>query len=216
MATEEKTKKDFFDKLSSLSGVFIAIAGFMATYLYNNNQIKIQEAKTNAEINSTKIDLMEKCMKYVISSNPKEREFGYQVFVINGYQDLALKLIYAKSDSAGGKIVQSIASNEKSKFSNEAKIILSKSQQAQTFEINGFNYLLEQDIDNAITSFRNSENSYSSFHQVYEIERYLEKNKKNLSNKDSEIWREAYRKLLKDYSWGMPNDIKIKLTEKTK
>jgi hypothetical protein len=37
--------KDFFDKLSSLSGVFIAIAGFMATYIYNNNQINIQKQK---------------------------------------------------------------------------------------------------------------------------------------------------------------------------
>lgn len=88
-------------------------------------------------------------------------------------------------------------------------------EQAQIFEMNGFRYLLEMDITNAITAFRKSENSYNGFHQVYEITVYLEKNRSKLSNENSELWREVYLTLLKDYSWRMPKDIKEKLTEIT-
>lgn len=126
MTPKQENKKDFFDKLSSLSGVFIAIAGFMATFIYNNNQIKLQEVKANADIQAAKIDILEKCMKYVTSNNPKEREFGYSVFVINGYQDLAIKLIDAKKDIAGVIIIQDIASDRSNKFSREAKSVLSR------------------------------------------------------------------------------------------
>ncbi|MHB1106205.1 MAG: hypothetical protein ACYCZ2_07570 [Lutibacter sp.] len=88
-------------------------------------------------------------------------------------------------------------------------------EQAQIFEMNGFRYLLERDIINAIIAFRKSENSYNGFHQVYEIVVYLEKNRSKLSNENSELWREVYLTLLKDYSWRMPKDIKEKLTEIT-
>lgn len=126
---EEKSdimKKDFFDKLSSLSGVFIAIAGFMATFIYNGNQVKIQEQKTNSEIKATEVELLEKCMKYVTSENPKEREFGYAVFSNMGYQELAVNLIDIKQDAAGINVVRSIAQSSDKKISNYASGILAK------------------------------------------------------------------------------------------
>ena len=87
---------------------------------------------------------------------------------------------------------------------------------SQKFEIEGFNYLLEKDVKQAVISFRKSENSSNGYHQVYEIAVYLDKNRNKLSDKNSEFWKETYRKILKDYSWKMPDDIKVKMIEMTK
>lgn len=87
---------------------------------------------------------------------------------------------------------------------------------AQKFESDGFNYLLQKDVSNAITSFRKSENSLNGYHLVYDIAYYLNKNKQKLSDKNSEFWKEAFQKILKDYSWKIPDEIKLKLTAMSK
>lgn len=85
--------------------------------------------------------------------------------------------------------------------------------QALKFEREGFNYLLEKDVESAIASFRKSENSFNGFHNVYGIAVYLEKNKSNLSDNNPDTWRQIYATVVKDYSWKMPEDIKMKLVE---
>jgi hypothetical protein len=87
---------------------------------------------------------------------------------------------------------------------------------AEKYELEGFNYLLQKDVNNAILSFRKSENSYNGFHMVYDIATYLVKNKSKLSDKNSAFWQDAYLIILKDYSWKMPIEIKAKLEEITK
>ena len=85
--------------------------------------------------------------------------------------------------------------------------------QALKFEREGFNYLLEKDVESAIASFRKSENSFNGFHNVYGIAVYLEKNKSNLSDNNPDTWRQIYATVVEDYSWKMPEDIKMKLVE---
>lgn len=87
---------------------------------------------------------------------------------------------------------------------------------ALQYEMEGFNYLLNKEINNAIKSFRKSENSFNGFHSVYEIAVFLEKNKTKLSTKNELVWKQAYSTLLNEYSWKMPEDIKSKLEEKVK
>jgi len=88
-------------------------------------------------------------------------------------------------------------------------------EQALRFELEGFNYLFDRDIEKAIGSFRKSENSYNGFHSVYEIAVYLERNKSRLMDKNSKAWAETYEKILSDYSWKMPKEIRAKLVELT-
>jgi glycosyl hydrolase family 46 len=127
MTTKQNAeKKDFFDKLSSLGGVFIAFAGFMATYLYNQNQIKLQDLKTKSEIKATEVEMLEKCMKYITSENPKEREFGYSVFSNMGFKELAINLIDIKNDSAGINVIKNIANSDDKDLSTSAFKILKK------------------------------------------------------------------------------------------
>lgn len=85
---------------------------------------------------------------------------------------------------------------------------------AKDWEEKGFFYLLNKDIENAITAFRNSENASNQYHQVYEISRYLSENKSKLTDKNAEFWNVANKKIASDFSWGMPVDIKNRLLGK--
>jgi len=98
----------------------------------------------------------------------------------------------------------------------EKKLIRSTEfNSAQSWEEKGFNYLLNKDVDNAIDAFRNSENASNQYHQVYEIARYLRENRSKLSDKNSEFWDTAHKKIATDYAWGMPSDIRKRLLEKS-
>lgn len=84
---------------------------------------------------------------------------------------------------------------------------------ALDWEIKGFNFLLNKDVQNAITAFRNSEEAYNSFHQVYEIANYLSKHETKLKDKNSAYWDTALKTIGREYSWKMPLEIKKKLLE---
>ena len=83
---------------------------------------------------------------------------------------------------------------------------------AKLHESEGFSNLINKDVEGAINSFNSSEASYNSYHQVYEIGRYLNSNKEKLKDKDSPFWKEAYTKILTDMSWKMPEDVKAKFS----
>lgn len=82
---------------------------------------------------------------------------------------------------------------------------------AKKFESEGFDFLLSKDVEQAISSFIKSENSYNSYHQVYGIAKYLKKNKNKLTDSNSVFWTEAYQNILIDYSWKMPTSTKKKI-----
>ena len=87
---------------------------------------------------------------------------------------------------------------------------------AKLHESEGFSNLINKDVEGAINSFNASETSYNSYHQVYEIGRYLNSNKGKLKDKNSPFWKEAYSKILNDMSWKMPADIKRAISELSK
>ncbi|MDH5414359.1 MAG: hypothetical protein OEW87_09500, partial [Flavobacteriaceae bacterium] len=89
-------------------------------------------------------------------------------------------------------------------------------ENAKKFEEMGFEYLLDRNVEKSIESFIKSENSYNSYHQVYEIARFLAKNKNRLSDKSSDFWIDAYQTILTKYSWKMPDNYKLKLEENLK
>ena len=79
---------------------------------------------------------------------------------------------------------------------------------AKTWEEIGFQSLLDKDIDNAILAFGNSEKAYNSYHQVYEIQRFLSLRKKSGDKRDDAFWKDIYKKIITEYSWKMPEEIK--------
>lgn len=81
-------------------------------------------------------------------------------------------------------------------------------------ELDGFNYLLEKNIEDAISAFSRSEKAYNSFHQVFEIGQYLKSKKK--FTKDDKFWRTTYKDLIENYSWKMPKSVKSEFEKRTK
>lgn len=87
-----------------------------------------------------------------------------------------------------------------------------KYENASRLETQGFEYLLNDDVDKALQSFKDAESIYPSFHNTYEIGKLLFSKKDSYSNKSIQI--EVLEKILKDYSWGMPPNISKQLTNK--
>jgi gamma-glutamyltranspeptidase len=86
---------------------------------------------------------------------------------------------------------------------------------AKQFEEEGFSYLLNKDVDNAIISFTKSENSYNGYHMVYDIAIYLNKKRDQLSIDNIENWKSVYSVILSKYNWKIPEKYKLKLQEQS-
>ena len=87
---------------------------------------------------------------------------------------------------------------------------------AKRFEDDGFNFLVNKDIDNAIKSFTKSENSLNGYNMVYDIAFYLKKNRNDLLNNDTDSWKTLYTTLQSKYSYRMPEKYKSKFAELSK
>jgi|GEM_PF-5922943 len=117
--TNSIPKKDFWDKISSLStllsGVLIAGIGLWATHHYNYSQLELRQ-----------LEALDKFRPLLSSNKPDEREFAYSAFVSLGYENLALKLIALKDDRAGINVLASLSKSENQEISSSATKILSK------------------------------------------------------------------------------------------
>ncbi|MDX6558554.1 MAG: hypothetical protein QOF72_1603 [Blastocatellia bacterium] len=88
--------------------------------------------------------------------------------------------------------------------------------EAANAELKGFDFLVSKDFEAAIQAFATAEKLWPSYHNVAEIRKLLEDNRANLAaaprEGKSEAWSNVYRTLTSKYSWGMPADVKDKLT----
>ena len=84
---------------------------------------------------------------------------------------------------------------------------------AISWEKLGFQRLYERDLEGAIQAFNNSERSYNTFHQVYDIARYLRSKRSDSEDQDDQFWKEVYQTILRDYPWRMTEETKTKLRQ---
>lgn len=76
---------------------------------------------------------------------------------------------------------------------------------AQAKEREGFQSLLNGNYDQAIAAFQASENAYNSYHQVYELARFVRRNKEQFNDPANK--KELFQKIVSDYSYGAPPDL---------
>ncbi|GAB5417228.1 MAG: hypothetical protein Crog4KO_20940 [Crocinitomicaceae bacterium] len=129
-------------------------------------------------------------------------------------QDEFIDLIANSNDQAtftkGKQIVEK-------KGIETGKFFIKKSKEERSYndalkyEKKGFDALLRKDVDAALEAFIRSENSYNSFHQVYEIAQYLRANKEQLSQGSDRAWQAAYARIVNDFNWKMPSEAKQNL-----
>ncbi|OPY90118.1 MAG: hypothetical protein A4E72_00816 [Syntrophus sp. PtaU1.Bin208] len=79
---------------------------------------------------------------------------------------------------------------------------------AKEWESLGFQRLVSWDVESSIQAFSEAEKVWPDYHNVAEIRQLLVKNKEALMNRESPKWKEVCRKILDDYSWGMPPDAR--------
>jgi len=117
-APEAPSTKRWYDVLVSLTplilGVCVTGIGALFTQVYNNRQLQLNQ-----------LSALDKFRPLLVSENPYDREFAYASFVALGYEDLALKLMRLKQDSAGRPIAQSITIAGSASAKSEASAALS-------------------------------------------------------------------------------------------
>lgn len=76
-------------------------------------------------------------------------------------------------------------------------------------EREGFMHLHDGRFDDALSSFEAAEKAFPTYHNVYEIASLLRKERNNFSNLEAQ--KKILRRIIDEYSWGMPDDSKEQL-----
>ncbi len=158
------------------------------------------------------------------SSKLRERWTEYKDSISDDYQkyqNLKLQQIeLSRLKNEGDDSVSTAASAELngvifqlSQFTSSLGSSSNSTEEALKFEDEGFQHLLDKDVDNAIQAFINSDRSYSGFHNAFEISRLLREYRGSLIDEDSDSWISVYTTILQDLSWKMPEYYRIKLQE---
>jgi hypothetical protein len=79
---------------------------------------------------------------------------------------------------------------------------------ARSWELKGFKYILSRDIGPAMQAFSEAEKIWPDYHNVGEIRKLLVSNSQALNTKESAKWKECYQQILKEMSWGMPQEFR--------
>ncbi|MBS1493750.1 MAG: hypothetical protein JST55_09570 [Bacteroidetes bacterium] len=116
-------KKDWWDKLNSISslisGGIIGLIALVFTISYNSNQLDLQKQNYENQNQIQKIDVTDKFIKYLNSTNVSEREMGYEAYRMLGYEDLAIKYIETNNDSSGIPFLKNIIKNSNDSLKKE-------------------------------------------------------------------------------------------------
>ncbi len=99
MTDNAAPKKTWYDILIALTPLIVGIGvtGVGAYFTQVNNYRQLQ---------SNELAALDKLRPLLISDDPVDREFAYASFVALGHEDLALKLMRLKQDSAGRAVAQ--------------------------------------------------------------------------------------------------------------
>jgi hypothetical protein len=187
-------------RVFTLIGIITSIIGYLFL-MYKGFDLNEEIAKKRKEINQLEELRLEKSMQL------REIESRLLEITSNSRDSLTVQQGEELAEELGiptGKHFK-VTSVEETSLEN-----------AQEFEKMGFEYLLERNVDKSIEFFIKSENSYNSYHQVYEIGRFLIKNKSKLTDNKSNYWLQTYQTILSEYSWKMPEKYREALEEQLK
>ena len=91
---------------------------------------------------------------------------------------------------------------------------IARNEKVEKLEYDGFTALLNKDLSSAISTFSEANELWPDYHNVSEIKKLLLNNKQSLSGaKSTEAWQAVMKTIKKQYSWGMPHDIRERIVE---
>ncbi len=101
MGDAEAKKKPWYEVLAALTplilGLCVTGVGAFFTQVYNFRQLQLNQ-----------LSALEKFRSLLVSENAYDREFAYASFAALGHEQLSLKLIQIKQDTAGRSVAQEI------------------------------------------------------------------------------------------------------------
>jgi predicted negative regulator of RcsB-dependent stress response len=156
-----KGGKDIWEKLGTFSTLFSSVilgaVGLFATHAYNQHQLAQQRQDSLEKARIERAQVLDKFWHYVVSVEPREREFGYAMFAYFDQADLALKLIALKKDQAGAAVVESLKQSTDASIRSAALQTLLTLQQEETVrrllirrEGTGYDYILDLAIPDVL------------------------------------------------------------------
>lgn len=111
----EKPPKDFWDKLSALSGlasgVIVALIGFYATNVYNRRQKAVEDRRKDQELVIAQIQTVEKFIPHLSSENEQTKGAALVAIAALGNEDLAVKLATVFGGRGATRALTTIASS---------------------------------------------------------------------------------------------------------
>lgn len=117
MNTPFSSTKPWYEILASLAPLIVGVGvtGVAAVFtgIYNSRQLQLNQ-----------LAALDKFRSALVSDNPVEREFAYASFAVLGYEELALKIMQVKRDSAGRAVAQDIQLTGSASAKAEAKATL--------------------------------------------------------------------------------------------
>jgi hypothetical protein len=113
-----QTRKAWWEIAAALTplilGIGVTAVGAFFTQVYNFRQLQLNQ-----------LSALEKFHTLLVSDSPSDREFAYASFAALGYEELAIKLIKVKEDSAGRTVAQEIKAGGTGPAKSEASALLS-------------------------------------------------------------------------------------------
>lgn len=160
--------------------------------------VKLTEALTSLGQRTVAVNILRDALfrlnEHNVNSSKPMDNMTYELFnkILNVSSDIA----EADKDNAKAK-----ATNAQTELIRVSDVIAMENQ--------AYENLTQKDWAAALKGFKDVEKKYPSYHNAYEIGNLLQKyQNKTMTESD---WREVFKKVLKDYSWKMPDDIKAKM-----
>jgi len=89
----------------------------------------------------------------------------------------------------------------------------SRGVRAAAAERRGFEALLSRDLDAAVDAFDEARGVWPSYHNVAELGRALREWSDRPGDLTDADWLQLYRDTITRYSWGMPEDLRVRMRE---
>jgi hypothetical protein len=202
-----------------VSSVVIVFVTLFVESMFKDREVGIEEMKIYNQyvdiiLNSDNIEQRWRLAEYFSIVTPtkrlRERWVDYQNVLADDYKKYkglseTEEKILSNEEFAIDSIV--VLQQQKSEVGGP---LLNNLSYAEQNEKEGFEALINKDLSSAIECFKNSENYYHGYHQVYEIYLYLLRNRSKITSEQN--WIEVYREIATKYSWKMPQEYKTKLS----
>ncbi len=190
--------------------VILVIGYYFYQHLDNEMQeVKQTQARILSKLKELKKDnkLSAKIAAQIVNQieNDEQVRTAIKKVVTDNFQGIIEETPLTEEATEKSETVNEQVTDDSVKKDQAAPQSTINSEAASKFEAQGFTYLLAGEFDKAIEAFDKSENSYPTYHQVYEISRLLRKERANLDNPEKR--KQIFQQIVNEMPYGAPPEM---------